>query len=180
MVQRFFELLEANAEEFWEPPQLSWENGSNSHWPDASRGEETRDDEGEDDLYGAAYEHVVYRDSTADGIDGDMLEFGASAADFELEQEADRIQQRLAFLKTVGKLWQRAAVMFASRGHAGESCSAALESWKEQSATNVRKLLELLKAVHRLRIPQQSHAPQALLQYDRRRMLKEATPPEAV
>ena len=71
------------------------------------RDEEDEDDE--DNLFGAAYEDVTYRDSTDDGVEGEMFETGESATDFELVGEAERIVNRLSFLTTVAQLWKLCA-----------------------------------------------------------------------
>ena len=68
--------------------------------------ERTAEADDEDDLFGAAYEHVTYRDSTDDGVEGEMFETGESATDFELVGEAERIVDRLNFLTTVAQLWK--------------------------------------------------------------------------
>ena len=76
---------------------------------DAERQTTTMDDTKA--LFSAAYDDVVYIDSTGDGVDADMLESGGRpATDFELEQEARRVGERLAFLRTVASLWKKAAL----------------------------------------------------------------------
>ena len=59
------------------------------------------------------YDDVVYVDSTQDGVDADMLESGGPATDFELEHEARRLSERLAFLRHVGRMWEQAALAWA-------------------------------------------------------------------
>src|SRR5206468_7164654 len=56
LLRRFFEALEASAEEFWYVPELTA--------PETPAG-----DEGED-VYEAAYEGVTFRDSADDGTEG--------------------------------------------------------------------------------------------------------------
>jgi hypothetical protein len=68
--------------------------------------EPTAEGDDDDDLFSAAYENVVYRDSTADDVDADMLEgpsIGGDNGD-ELEGEQRRLFSRLAFLGTLA-LW---------------------------------------------------------------------------
>ena len=48
-----------------------------------------QDDEA-DELYGAAYEDMVYRDSTDDGFDADIIDECTDGTEFELEEEAQR------------------------------------------------------------------------------------------
>ena len=59
--------------------------------------------------FGAAYEDVTYRDSTDDGVEGEVFEGGESPTDFELVGEAERIVSRLSFLTTVAQLWKLVA-----------------------------------------------------------------------
>ena len=77
---KFFDYLEANADQFWDVPQwLPGEAEQNrpGSTPGTSLGDELELEEEkneEDDLFSAAYEDMVYRDSTADNIDANMLE----------------------------------------------------------------------------------------------------------
>ena len=70
---------------------------------------ENQDDTLEDDLYGAAYEHFTYRDTTDDGIDGSIFENNNSDQD-ELIRAGDFIDARLTFLDTVANLWSNAVL----------------------------------------------------------------------
>src|SRR5262249_42777909 len=95
LVGRFFELLEANAESYWEVPEASATAASDE------------DDEG--NVFGAAYEEMTYRDSADDGTEGAVLGEGPAGDDFPLEHEADSLRPRLRFLATVARLWRAAA-----------------------------------------------------------------------
>ena len=66
LARKFLDYLEANAEELWEVPRFELAD-------DEAGGNATEDDE-DDDIYGAAYEGVTYRDSTDDDFEGEMLE----------------------------------------------------------------------------------------------------------
>ena len=79
---------------------------------DPSDAEEEQPDS--DDVYGAAYEEMVYRDSTNDDVEGSMLESANPRGDDELELQANRLVCRLAFLRTLARLWRRVA--FAEAG----------------------------------------------------------------
>jgi hypothetical protein len=72
--------------------------------------EEAWDDAEAEELYGAAYEDMVYRDSTDDGFDADMIDEGGFSSEFELEEEAQRLGQRLEFLSTVARLWRHVSI----------------------------------------------------------------------
>ncbi len=111
LLRRFFDYLEANAEEYWQPPRFDDLSGSTSAADeDESSGEEDEDDADDDaTLYGAAYEQVVYRDSTADGHEGNTLDEGHDPTDYELDLEQARLGKRLGFLAVVAELWKMAA-----------------------------------------------------------------------
>jgi hypothetical protein len=184
---KFFDYLEANAGEHWDVPRLelpseSGENGPGDEPDDASHG-----------LFGAAYENVTYRDTTDDGFEGEMLEGGAPATDFELAAEFDRIVNRLALLVTVARLWKLAAAASATRARAsqpesqpqreaedevpreseGDRRDDVLAAWLAQAVENRRRLLDLLQAVHRYRIRATSGSLDAMIEYDRRRAIKD-------
>ena len=132
LTQKFLDYLEANAEEYWQVPQFEMAAqvlGAAGPEEDelAAEGKESEDefpadeaDDDEDGLFRAAYEDVTYRDSTDDGVEGELFEGGESPTDFELVGEAERIVSRLSFLTTVAQLWKLAAT--ASLG-ASESAS---------------------------------------------------------
>ena len=119
LARKFLDYLEANAEEYWQVPRF--EMAAEVLGEDAGGGDEPEDEEEdedesdeEDDLFSAAYEHVTYRDTTDDGVEGEMYETGPSATEFELVGEAERIFSRLSFLGTVAQLWKLAATASAS------------------------------------------------------------------
>ncbi|MGD9720062.1 MAG: hypothetical protein AB7O59_02470 [Pirellulales bacterium] len=189
LVRRFLELFEANAEDFWQVPTLellggrpangTTNGGRSERGPagDADRAADEDDEDDEDDdenLYRAAYDEVVYVDSTADGVDADMLEAGGPAVtDFELDAEARRVGERLKLLRTVAWLWKTAAVRCGPLTTNGLP-AAVIEQWLAQAEANQRQLVELLANVDARRIPAPSASRDSLLEYDRRRAVKDA------
>ena len=93
ILRRFFEALEANAEDFWTVPSLSGEPAAG---PD-------------EDVFEAAYEGVTFRDTADDGTEGAVLGDAPPGGDFPLEDDVDRLGDRLQFLATVADLWRIAA-----------------------------------------------------------------------
>src|SRR5262249_39797706 len=86
LAKKFFDYLEANAEECWQVPAVSVER-------------EVQGAEGGEDLFEAAYEGVTYKDSTGDEDEGAVV--GARPREaFDLEQDAPRLERRLRFLST--------------------------------------------------------------------------------
>ena len=194
--RKFLDYLEANAEEYWQVPRFEMAAeilGADDRPP--PRGEEPeRRPGGEpgaeeaagplaedfdedapppeaDGLFDAAYEGVSYRDSADDGIEGEMFETGGSPTDFELVGEAQRIVNRLNFLTTVAQLWKLAAMASMAETDAGRD--EVLAVWLDQAGRNHRKLLELMATVHRHRIPPPRGTQESLIEFDRRRSVKD-------
>src|SRR5262249_28772681 len=80
-------------------------------------------------------------------------------------------EKRLRFLSTVARLWEIAA------RHAPPGADAKLREvlggWWARARENHKRLLALLDAVHDSPIPQPLGTQESLLEYDRRRVLKE-------
>ncbi len=138
------------------------------------------DAEEEESLFSAAYEGVVYTDSTDDGVDSELFDTGDTTTD-ELSRESQRITDRVAFLSSLAKLWKLAAVsdvLCAPSHGASEAgpfeCLSTMRHWIQQAIDNHRQLLELLETVRRYRIPMAGTDPDALMQYDRQRLVKDA------
>ncbi|QDU97357.1 hypothetical protein [Lignipirellula cremea] len=177
-IRKFLDYLEANAEEYWRAPrfELGPIRKKKTDDPDQATGE--NDDE--HDLFGAAYEDMVYRDSTDDGMEGPVFEAGASESDDELERESRRISRRLNFLSSMARLWRMAAVV--PPALAGRSTneelrqreSQAMRHWAIQAANNDRQLRELIDDVQSHQVPAPSGDHDSLVEYDRRRSLKES------
>jgi hypothetical protein len=123
----------------------------------------------EEDLFGAAYEGVTYQDTT-DDREGAVADGGEARDEFDLEAEGEPLARRLHFLTTVARLWHIAA-----RRSAGAPAdrAEALASWRGTAHANRRKLLALLDAVHAYPVPEPVGAFDSLVEYDRRRLLKE-------
>ncbi len=99
--KRFIDYLEANAGELAEVP--AWRDSPQARLEDADP------DTDEESNYAAAYEDVVYRDSTADGIDSELLEGDFEGLDDDLDLEARRLTARMAFLASIARAWTSAA-----------------------------------------------------------------------
>ena len=171
LIAKFFDYLEANAEDYWDVPRfdLAPDNSALKAPGDDALGP---DDEEDQDLYSAAYDEVTYRDSTRDGHEADMLEGQGPASDFELDLEAARLGRRVAFLATTARLWKIAASF--PRRLAPEGRDETLRAWFERAVENRRGLFELLQNVHAFRVPEGWGAQESLVEYDRRRLVKES------
>jgi hypothetical protein len=185
LVARFFALLEANADEYWHVPEFDLEGRTHQRRYDVDddlfTGDEDEEytedyDEGEDDdeldnLFSAAYDDVTFRDSTDDGFESSILERGFDETEYELEEEAERLRHRLAFLTTVARLWRHAATVW-TETHAARL--DLLENWHREASARYAQLIELLETVHRHRVPTPRASQESMVEYDRRRTMKES------
>jgi hypothetical protein len=187
LTRKFFDYMEANAGPFWQAPKFELgavaRTDSRDEMDQLFSGVDDEDDEGEgEELYEAAYEDMVYRDSTDDGIEGQLFDTGTPTDD-ELEREARRIAQRLDFLSTLARLW-KFLVLSPAAGPQATSADAGcpmqsqwvenMRHWVRQASANRGDMLELLDAVQNHRIPAPTGDHDSMLEYDRRRMIKDS------
>jgi hypothetical protein len=118
LVRRFFEALEANAEDYWYGPELPSE--------DVPREAEA------DDVFEAAYEGVTFRDSADDGTEGAVAGSEQPAFDFPLESHADDLHRRLQFLATSADLWRTAAPCLAGEAEVPRAWLTAARERRRQ------------------------------------------------
>ncbi|MCR9291809.1 MAG: hypothetical protein NXI32_03760 [bacterium] len=192
VAQKFFDYLEANADHFWEPPEFrllpkgeqratrNWDTTSDDFDSADGPAEPAEDDEN-GDIYGAAYEDVVYHDTTDDGIDSNVPEEGGEGdSTGELVEESNRLNQHLTFLTALAQMWKEAAVSPLFRAEIKRSSAGtdarlvAMESWASQAAANRRGLLHLMQQVAAYRIAKTSSDHSAMSRYDRQRLIKES------
>ncbi len=185
VAQKFFDYLEANAGDFWKSPTFTLARASKGNMPiEGSEFELEADDEDDDDdgLFKAAYENVVYTDSTDDGIDSHVPEeAGAnSPTATELLEESHRLNQHLTFLLALAQMWKGAALSQQLRKElSGTSPQRqarlhAMEAWAAQAAENRQGLLDLLQSVAVYRIDRSGTAHDSMARYDRQRLIKES------
>jgi hypothetical protein len=158
LMVRFFDYLEANAEEYWQVPELEL--------PGPPIIEEK-----EDDLFGAAYEDVTYQDTTGD--EEGAVSDGGQVEEFDLEPESDRLEQRLHFLSTLARLWQIAARTVTEDAREGHSWEHTPHDWLRTAQNNRQRLLALLDAIHSHPLREPTGDYDSLVEYDRHRVLKE-------
>lgn len=177
LIRKFLDYLEANAEGFGSAPQFEiGRAASEKNSPaevETSGGEEADD---EDNLFGAAYEDMVYRDTTDDGVDGETVESGDVTAD-ELTRESKRLSERLAFLSCLARLWKQAAagVEFGDmRLVDNDQRSMSMRHWSDLAVDLSSGLARLMDTVKAHRIPTPGGDHDSMIEYDRRRVVKEA------
>jgi len=172
---QFLDRIEANAEEYWNVPGLELARGRQeddaSPAADAAGIAEDEDDE-EENPYDAAYENVVYRDSTDDGMDASIFDPDQTSDD-ALEGEWKRIVERLVFLGTLAGLWKLASANCVRCGTVSPEQAEVMHRWYAQAAVNRRRLAELVDAVHRYPIRPPTNDRESMVQFDRQRTVKE-------
>lgn len=178
--RKFIDYLEANADTFWNVPHFHLTSGKNGKTPPAARMGFDEEEDEEDDAVSSAYDEMVYKDSTDDGIQGSIFDDDDVTHD-ELLSESKRVADRLSFLATTARLWRLCAVSPIFAAVRKDECSsarqtrlAALERWIEQAQANRQGLEKLLEAVREYRIPPPLPEHDSLVEYDRRRMTKES------
>jgi hypothetical protein len=170
LVMRFFDALEANAEEFWRVPQLDTLGVGN----DAAAVRPPQEAaEADDDPFAAAYEGMTYKDSTDDDVESEVLDI-MPQKDFDLKQEAPRIESRLRFLAVLAALWNLAtrSVRAAPEERRGSARDAAT-AWLAQARRNYHDLLTLLDRIHSHEVPRPTGAYESIVEYNARTVVKE-------
>jgi hypothetical protein len=182
LVAKFFEHLEASADAYWLVPtfELSGEGLEENLELEESDGDESdeqswsEEDDDADGVYGAAYEDMVYRDSTDDGFDADLIDEYGDATEYELEEEAQRLGQQLEFLTTIARMWRHVAIAWSVNAQGQPERRELLNGWCRQAAERHDRLLELIEAVHRYPLLQPSGSHDSMVEFDRQRMIKDS------
>lgn len=142
--------------------------------------EDDEDDRGIDPLYRAAYDQVTFRDSAEDGTDDETMDSGGSVYrdgdDNDLSRETDRINDRLAFIYSIVRMWKFAAgksLLLTPEEEQQLDVRAYLVSWLKQSRVFRDGLYELLDQTSRYRVPKPSGTSDSMMEYDHHRGTKE-------
>jgi hypothetical protein len=172
LIQRFFELLEANAEELWFAPGPEIVGDSPSPPNEAPRLDDAEEEAGADDVFAAAYENVTYEDSTADGNEGSMLEAGLPGKDLDdLAQLQRTLGRRLQFLTLIAKLLQRTATVEGKKPSA--EFVASLATWTSHADANRRALRRLIQSLETIAGEPSSLKPDAMAETGRRQAFRD-------
>lgn len=195
LVSKYFDYLEANADEYWAVPKLEFTGKRSPRKPlaaetdeddeelgalftdavDATDDDEEDDDEAGGDLYRAAYEDVAYRDSTADGHEGSTLEHGAEDVHDLLLNESQRLTSRLAFLRTLSRQWRLTCSAFGTE-HGPKPADVdheALSGWLAQALENRSRLLDFWDHVQEHQLPAPKGTTESLVEFERRSRTKQ-------
>jgi hypothetical protein len=190
VAQKFFDSLEANANHYWSAPEFRLakpqfrKRKSNDELTAPGDSEVFELGAGEDDEegspYRAAWDDVVYQDSTDDGVEGEVSEEGDTENTSELVEESNRLNQHLTFLTALAQMWKGAALSSLLRreitedAKVGRSRLEAMENWASQAAANRRGLLLLLDEVAKFKLANGGANQEAMSLYDRQRLVKES------
>ena len=195
VAQLFFAKLEANANHYWTAPEFRLAKpatrrrklGGDLTAPgDFEAGDfdglelNTEDDEIEGSPYEAAYDDVTYKDTTNDGVEGEVSEEGDTENTSELIEESNRLNQHLTFLTALAQMWKGAALSSMLRREitedstVGSSRLEAMENWATQAAANRLGLLALLDEVAKFKLSNGGANQEAMSLYDRQRLVKES------
>ncbi len=187
-IRRLFDFLEANAGAYWSVPTLNEALGNSSQARKTD--EESDESPGEDEapadadsspedqsLFEAAYEGVVYRDSTRDGREGDTLDSGPTPQTAEVEALTRFFDPRLRFINTLAQAWLMAALHFAGNGRGrprrrrrrSSSRQEIISSWRRKARSLSRDLSKLADQFAQYELPMPSGDHDENVEYDYQR-----------
>jgi hypothetical protein len=165
LVKRFFELLEANAEDRFTPADDLLPGVGE---PDDDRG----DDDDEDDPFASAYEGMTFKDSADDGQEGAVADGAPKVVgDFPLEGAADDLEARLKFYHAVARLW-RLAARPELWGRGDPAAHDTLAGWLTAARRTRASLARFLERVRDIEVPEPVAGHEGMIEFDRRRALK--------
>jgi hypothetical protein len=174
-VRKFFDYFEANAEEFWSAPtfNLGGKKSAPRDWDRELIDADQEDDEG---LFDAAYEGMTYRDTSDDGHEGAVFEFGDEGSRDELEAESKRLSEHLNFLRSLSRMWAVAADIAVTDENADDLADRreSLTYWANRTRQNRIGLLELLDAVRGYKVAMAGSDKESMRSYDRQRVLRDS------
>ncbi len=171
LVRRFFEMLEANADDRWRVPVILTGSGKKKR----KRDDDDEDDEGDDenDWSESTYEGMTYKDSTDDGVDSSLADDGPpdASGDFPLEGDAEPTTTALRFLAAVARLWRLAARPDLFPANAPDS-SSVVAGWVRNARENLAGLAKLTEQIHGVPVPEPVGGVEGVSEFDRRRSVK--------
>jgi len=177
-VQKFFDYYEANAEEFWSAPRfnLASDKSAPRDWDRELLDADSEDEDDDDGLFDAAYEGMTYRDTTDDGNEGAIFEFGDEGTRDEMEAESKRLTEHLNFLRSMARMWSVAADIAVTDQNADDLIDRrdALTAWANRTRENRIGLLELLDAVRQYKVAPDGGDKESMRSYDRLRVLRDS------
>jgi hypothetical protein len=186
LCKRFFDYIEANADDYWHPPEFQLAKSKSKSSDDADDEDgafagEGFDDEAEEgeSTFGAAYDDVVFEDSTDDGYEGATFEDDTDNQD-ELNYESRRLNEHLSFLTSVAKMWKHTALRICA-DHRNEADDPivdekieSLQQWCVQCSQQISGCTRLINQIKDFPISRGGADPDSMARYDRKRWMKES------
>ena len=179
LARRFFELLESNALDRWQVPEVLGESMSGDDDDDDDLEDLDFDDDDDDDDSGefrSAYEGMTYKDSTDDGFDGSVADGPGGGAEelseFSLDADAEPTNTRLRFLAAVARLWRLAARPDLFPAANDRAAAEVVSGWLRQARENFAKLHRLAQTLHAFPVPEPVSGVDGISEYDRQRGVK--------
>ncbi len=177
-IRKFCDYVEANAGEFWNVPKFSF--GTKTALETTAENELTENADDDQDLYNAAYEDMVYRESTDDGIDSSIYD-PSQKSDDSIQEEMHRVIDRLEFLQALTDYWVESALFVVHQQKTAESLDAefflnqrrTIHTWAQQAQKNSNELQDLIRSVQSFSLPKPHGSLDSLSEYDRQRLYKE-------
>lgn len=125
VMKKFFDYLEANAGIYWEVPsnqslELDYDDDEDDFQiEDLFEGDDFEasdaDEEEESEIFDAAYDELMFHDSSEEGVTSDTVEGGYNLEPTEFELLYRELEPHLKFLLSLGQLWQMASASIRSR-----------------------------------------------------------------
>ncbi len=182
-LHKAYDFFESNADDYWSVPEFQLQAPERPR-PHARPAQPLDpEDSGSGELFRAAYDDFVYRDTTDDGMEGETFDANLTDED-ELEAEVNRVADRLDFLQMLALFWSSATTWPIRNGERGARVGLktdvlnrrreATARWIEQATENRSKLSQLLHSVSQYRLPPSSGDHDSLIEYDRHRLFKES------
>lgn len=179
VAKKFLDYVEVNAGELAEPPKIkegldAEPDEDDEDDPFGEDDEREADEDDEESLFSAAYDNVVFRDSAADGVQGEMLESGPPEHDSELDLVANPLELALRFLVMQMRIWQAtaAAIVFPSHPVKTTPGKDPVSHWAERCRELQRGLDRLASQMEEWEPADPSGDPDSLMEYDRQLHLK--------
>lgn len=168
---KFLDFLEANAESFFRVPKLAELLGSGSSPFGAP--EDALFEQEEQNLFQAAYEGVIFRDSAADGYEGSVVD-DEVASDFELGAVYTEIFDRCNFLSAVMLIRFDALLGALYQLSWDESTRETLLAWYRHARQVEKELLAMAEEIRRFPVPPPGASLESMLEFERRRGIRES------
>ncbi|MFM8221992.1 MAG: hypothetical protein ACKOJF_24025, partial [Planctomycetaceae bacterium] len=136
------------------------------------------DPDSPENVFGAAYEGVVFRDSANDGQAGDTADDGPKTLETDLDLLVGPLERRVRFLATLSGGWTRAArwamqpSTLPADSAEGQARRAVFDGWRRQNDNWGTALVQLVERLNEWQPADPGGDPDSLSEYDRELHIK--------